>query len=80
MVEVLVADGLEDRIKEIAASFGASDDGNVEETSQFMTELNESFEGMGAVTVTTPEEKAKCVWSVKPGDRHKCRGVVCGNF
>ena len=43
-------------------------------------ELHESFEGMGAVTVTTPEEKArvsrilpmKAVWTIKSGDRHKC--------
>ena len=51
-------------------------------------ELNESFEGMGAVTIATQAEIARCtrilpmkaVWTVKPGDRHKCRGVICGNF
>ena len=44
---------------------------------------------MGAVTVTTPQEKAKwgkaplpmkAVWTIKPDDLHKCRGVICGNF
>ena len=51
-------------------------------------ELMESFQGMGAVSITTPEEKARChnvlpmkaVWTEKPGGRHKCRGVICGNF
>ena len=51
-------------------------------------ELNESFNAMGAVTVTTPEERArhgkplpmKAVWSIKSDDLHKCRGCICGNF
>ena len=65
MVEVLVADGLEDRIKEIAASFGASDDGNVEETSQFMTELNESFDVTSA-PVDERLAKAQLLWVYRP--------------
>ena len=50
-----------------------------------------SFQRLGAVTDTTPEELAraggkygvlptKSVWTVKPGGVYKCRGVACGNF
>ena len=54
-------------------------------------ELLGSFHRLGAVTETTPEELAraggkygvlpmKSVWTIKPGDVYKCRGVACGNF